>query len=539
VRGSDGTTVWRFALAQDYYSSVFYALALDARGDVFAGGAINARVGTIKFSGSTGATLWQRMVGSGSGYSGTAVRSMRADQNGDVIVTGHEWISNGRYQAYSAKYAGSDGAVRWEQRITNPSSSLTSRELALDANGNAIVALDNGLLCKYDGTSGAELWRQQGPAIPYDLIVDPAGDVFVANSTYTTDYAQGASLAKYSGVSGTLRWSRTQSLFGSEFFCSLLSRNGEILVAGQRSDDLLLSAVDPTTGARRWDVTYGASNVADRMSNTYRPKGRIALQPDGGVVITGCSQGVGAGFDFATLRYAPGPGIKSGGISWILPTSARLFTKAMDNGSAATLAWEYGPTTAYGSITEPVQIKPSYPNNNPYPNNSTWDYIVPYYTTITGLPENTTIHARAVAMSNVGTTYGEDLVFTTSWDANRDHLPDEWELANWGGTSVHSATGDDDRDGLKNLLEYALGRNPRVPDFSDANVVAPVGDYLTATISKQPFVTYAVEASSDLQTWGTADTTTVVDDPTTLVVRSNHPISGGGTHFLRIRVTAQ
>ena len=47
------------------------------------------------------------------------------------------------------------------------------------------------------------------------------------------------------------------------------------------------------------------------------------------------------------------------------------------------------------------------------------------------------------------------------------------------------------------------------------------------------------KSSDDLVTWGTADTTTLVNDWTTLTVRSNHPISEGGAHFLRIRFTSQ
>jgi hypothetical protein len=148
----------------------------------------------------------------------------------------------------------------------------------------------------------------------------------------------------------------------------VLFRSGEILVAGHRYDDLLLTAFDPITGARRWHVTYGGYNLQDRMSSTYRSPGRIALQPDGGVVITGCSQGTSTGYDFATLRYAPGPGLKSAGRSWLLPTSARLFTQAVDNGVSAKLAWQYGETTACGSITPPVQINPT---STQYPNNST------------------------------------------------------------------------------------------------------------------------------------------------------------------------
>ena len=107
-----------------------------------------------------------------------------------------------------------------------------------------------------------------------------------------------------------------------------------------------------------------------------------------------------------------------------------------------------------------------------------------------------------------------------------------------GNTNARAATGDDDRDGLNNLLEYALGRNPRIPDSVGAIPIVVAGDYLTASITKQPFVNYTVEASSDLRTWSTADTTILLDDITTLSVRDNLTTGDAATRFLRIRVTA-
>jgi hypothetical protein len=200
------------------------------------------------------------------------------------------------------------------------------------------------------------------------------------------------------------------------------------------------------------------------------------------------------------------------------------------------LAWQYGKTTAYGSITQPTAINPT---STQYPDNSRLGYASSYYTIISGLPENTALHARAVAISSAGITYGEDLVFTTGWDANHNHLPDEWELAKWGNTSGRSFAYDDDRDGLNNLLEYALDRNPRVPDSAGAIPIAMAGDYLTATITKQPYVNYTVEASSDLKTWSTADTTILLNNATTLTVRDNFAIADTPGRFLRIRVAAQ
>lgn len=463
---------------------------------------------------------------------------MRLDATGDVVVTGHEPLPGtyGYKQSYTAKYASIDAAVRWEKRLADPAVDRHGRELALDANGNAIVAMNDGLVCKYDSVSGAQLWQRQLARTPHDVLVDSAGDAYVAiGTTYAWGDGDGATLVKLAGSTGDVRWSKPG--YG-EFFCSLLLRGGEVFVAGQRSGDLLLAAFDPLTGARRWDATYGAPNLHDRMSSTYRPRGRIALQPDGGVVIAGCSQGVSSGYDFAVLQYGPGPTLKNGRADQVLRTGARLGTNVLDNGAPATVAWQYGPTTAYGQTTPPVSVRTtpnSYPSNSNYINSPSSFH----YTTVTGLPENTTFHARAVATSAAGITYGDDFVFTTRWDANGDHLPDDWELANWGNTAWRAATGDDDLDGWNNLLEYALGRNPRAADFGSAVPITLKSDYLIATISKQPFVTYLVESSDDLLSWGTADTTILADDATSLVVRSNFPLSAGGVHFLRIRVTAQ
>ena len=147
------------------------------------------------------------------------------------------------------------------------------------------------------------------------------------------------------------------------------------------------------------------------------------------------------------------------------------------------------------------------------------------------------VHVRAVATSAAGTAFGDDLVFTTGWDANGDHLPDEWELATWGNTGRRSATADDDRDGLSNLLEYALARNPRLPDPAGALPIQRVGEYLTATIAKRPHVAYLAEASGDLVGWSRAETTVISEDATTLIVRDNVSATKAANRFLRLRVT--
>ena len=531
LRSPDGSLLWE--AIPPSITSALYCLAIDKNGDVLVGGTVNGRGGTVKYAGSSGSKIWQRQFGTSVSSLNQAVRAVLADSNGDVVVTGYEYTSSSKYQAYSAKYAGIDGAVRWEKRITDPTLNRGGRELVLDASGNAIVALEDGLLCKYAAGDGLQLWRRLVAATAYELLVDDVGDIYVASSVSTNAESRGASLEKIAGSNGALRWSASGS-----YFCSLVLRGDEILVAGQISygsnDDFLLTAFNPSSGAQRWIATYGG-NLPDRLSSTYRSRDRIALQPDGGVVLTGCSQGATTGFDFATVRFAPGPGVKSGGTAWVLPTSARLNVQARDNGAPGTIAWEYGLTIAYGQSTPTQDIArtpPLYTLTPPA-------YFLGYSATIGGLLENTTFHARAVAVSSAGITYGDDFTFTTGWDANGDHLPDEWELSNWGNTSARSATGDEDRDGLANLLEYALGQNPRVADSRGAIPIELVGEYLSALVTKRPYVTCVVEASADLRTWSADETVVAFEDAATLVVRDTVPASSGISRFFRIRVTAQ
>ncbi len=132
-----------------------------------------------------------------------------------------------------------------------------------------------------------------------------------------------------------------------------------------------------------------------------------------------------------------------------------------------------------------------------------------------------------------------------------------WRLANFGTTSATDPTGGDaadpDGDGLSNLVEYALGSDPK----SATNPRRPVAGLTTVGQASYPTITfpmlsaanaavsYVVEESLDhLATWNPVDTTanlvgTPVDqgDGTALVtIRGTMPMSAGNS-FLRLRIT--
>jgi hypothetical protein len=97
-------------------------------------------------------------------------------------------------------------------------------------------------------------------------------------------------------------------------------------------------------------------------------------------------------------------------------------------------------------------------------------------------------------------------------------------------------TADPDGDGLKNLLEYALGSNPLV---ANTNPLTPVGrdagGNLTFTFFRaRPDVTYIVQGSTNLQSWADLNTNPGVVGQDVVFSES---LSNAPCHFLRLKVT--
>ncbi len=126
-------------------------------------------------------------------------------------------------------------------------------------------------------------------------------------------------------------------------------------------------------------------------------------------------------------------------------------------------------------------------------------------------------------------------------------------LAGWRQTyfqnPANSGNGADlndfDKDGIVNLLEFALGTIPN-DSASSIRLVSQTEmfggqPYLTLTVPKPPGITgitYVVEVSSSLDRWasGAGNTTVITNDSTTLKVRDNTPAIGG-RRYIRLKVT--
>jgi hypothetical protein len=135
----------------------------------------------------------------------------------------------------------------------------------------------------------------------------------------------------------------------------------------------------------------------------------------------------------------------------------------------------------------------------------------------------------------------------------QDKPYDAWRFAHFTTAELADSTiggdaADPDADGLPNLLEYALGADPKTADLPTiAPVVGTAADRLTLTYTRPVAITdvaYTVEWSADLQTWTTGATATETlgttdngDGTATVVVRSVATLSATPRQFLRLRVT--
>ncbi len=256
---TDGSLLWerRYSGVASSQTDEASAVIVDGVGDVYVtgnsyGGA-NQDIYTAKYAAADGALIWEKRY-NGSANINDYGKSLCLDPNGNVIITGRS--SNGSNDDYyTAKYAGSDGALQWEQRF-NSGASDTPTAIASDPVGNAIVTgFSQGSYCltmKYDGGSGWPLWSQRltnaNQNFDFPIATDATGDVIVAAWLYAggkTDFHT----VKLASENGALLWSAVYNgpVNGNDQFYSSRALSvgpaGEIVVAGGSDGQLNYNSV--------------------------------------------------------------------------------------------------------------------------------------------------------------------------------------------------------------------------------------------------------------------------------------------------------
>jgi hypothetical protein len=140
-------------------------------------------------------------------------------------------------------------------------------------------------------------------------------------------------------------------------------------------------------------------------------------------------------------------------------------------------------------------------------------------------------------VSDKGTAY---LYRPANNDTDGDGLLDLWEEANFGSLATQNASTDSDADGRTALMELSFNSDPLAPNPVSGPPLAVEGGFLTLTVAKRAGVTYLGESSAtpDSPSFSASNTTVITNNATTLKVRDNFPVNGGGKRFLRLKISS-
>jgi hypothetical protein len=169
--------------------------------------------------------------------------------------------------------------------------------------------------------------------------------------------------------------------------------------------------------------------------------------------------------------------------------------------------------------------------------------------TVSGTPPTSAQGTNSFVVSVTDGSGGTD---STTLQINVFAAPFElWKQENFTPAQLAQPGGageldDPDRDGIPNLLEYALGMDPNQASSSGLPVCAVSGDYLTLSFNRQKYaddITYGVEAvgnlnSSWVEIWNSISIPYGGgSNPSQLViVQDTVPVSDAPKRFMRLKV---
>ena len=233
------------------------------------------------------------------------------DQSGNAYVAGLVTNSASGSDALLVKYDAS-GTPLWTVTYDGPTSgSDTARALAIDPAGNAYLAISSYDASTFSPTivvrkytsSGTLSWSNSFAAfdtiMQQDIAVDAAGNVY-AMSAYGALYNYTVRVTKYDS-SGTEQWNVGRPGSSDNLPDMAIGLSGSVYIAVTNKVhtgyfDYEVSKYD-TNGTNLWTVFYnGPSNTFDGVS-------AIAVDSNDNAYVTGRSAGNNA--EFATIKYDP------------------------------------------------------------------------------------------------------------------------------------------------------------------------------------------------------------------------------------------
>ncbi len=249
----------------------------------------------------------------GPSNSSESAYAIAVDKSGNSYVTGTSYSFSPRSNVVTIKY-NSDGVQQWIAVYNSPiDSSDFGWSIAVDDTGNVYVAAESyGVGSNRDYTtikyndSGVEQWvvRYNGPGnsidVPEKLVLDNLGFVYVVG--YSFGAMSEIAAVKYNSA-GTFQWVARYSDTNSydEYGRSICVDNqGNVFVTGDVFTTLMyddyITIKYNSNGVCQWVALY--NGTANKNDQAFSIKVR-----NGGVYVTGRSEGINTSFDVVTLRY--------------------------------------------------------------------------------------------------------------------------------------------------------------------------------------------------------------------------------------------
>ena len=183
-----GAMLWQKTYDNGTEDDLAYAAGLDQGGNVIVTGEVLSGsrhdMRTIKYAANDGHELWTRTY---SGGSPNIPRGLVVDSDGEVYLTGNTFTISGKDDYYTARYAGANGAVVWEQVFNSGGDNVdVPQALAVDHTGGLYVTGythkattndDDFQTLKYNKANGNQIWQQaqDGPPPPQGSNEQPVG----------------------------------------------------------------------------------------------------------------------------------------------------------------------------------------------------------------------------------------------------------------------------------------------------------------------------------------------------------------------------
>lgn len=300
-------------IAPNNISSIGFAIASDASGNVGVTGSSANESGTVKYS-AAGVPLWTNRYSAGyADYS----RAIAIDGASNVFVTGPSFAIFTSNDFATIEYS-SSGLPLWTNRYNGPGNGDdTPTAISVDATGNVFVTgYSIGAHGNYEyvtlkySNSGQPVWtnRYNGPGNGTNeavgMTLDKAGNVFVTGYSLGTSGNYEYATLKYSN-SGQPLWTNRYHGSGSGPSAATsvaVDGSGNAFVTGQvtgpSSNFDYATLKYSSSGALLWANTFnGPANGDDGATG-------VALDAAGNVYVTGVSAGLGTSNDIATIAYS-------------------------------------------------------------------------------------------------------------------------------------------------------------------------------------------------------------------------------------------